>query len=581
MITIISVADLSPAKILEVTLKQGDIIKFDSPDVEVIRDGYSISLTRGENESAFYAKYDAYYATQYGAFEVSLNGASDEVDDIYEAVGKSKESDTEYTTIQTAKKLGGGGGGNSYTKTEIDSKLSLKADQTQLESVNNKVDTLKTRVDTIEASGGGGGAKVYSNFPPLPKLYDTSSNIIAVTDDANKWTAKNLLTTDSTIMFEGKSTIKFSHAVGQTSPYGSLVLATPINLTGFDYIEMNVYIVGGINFGPNSNLRFHSADGSFKADLYRYINSENGQKEGWKRIRINKSDFSINDGTPDWSAINKIFIAFTISQSAVASVNVANILNLNVETGILNIDFDDSLESVYKNALPIMNKYNLKGSIYAITSRVGTPGYLTWGQLQELRTAGWTIGSHTDQHQDLATLTREQIIKEFDDSQRKLRQHGFYSGSYFIAAPQGKWSDLAREEALTRFLYARVFRQVPNLDSIPCDDSLLSGYRSVLKADTVDKVKGEVDAVIANKQGFNMTFHDIGATVTGNWDWPPENFEALCQYIAEKRDAGVLKVLTAEEKVLQFSGQECNFKGTHSLLSSDGTSPVVLKLNRN
>jgi len=440
--------------------------------------------------------------------------------------------------------------------------------------------TAKQRIDAMQTKVEKN--KVYSSFPPLPLLYDTANKLVLTANDATKWVTKLQVTTDSTIKYEGQNTIKFDHQVGQGSPYGNYDLTTPIDFTNVDYVELILYVTGGNNVGANSNLRLYSgANGSFKADLYRYINSSTGQKEGWKRIRVNKGEFTVNDGTPTWDNITKVFIAITISSSAVASVNLAKISTRNVQCGILNMDFDDSLISVYKNAFPIMEKYSLKGTIYVITSRVGTPGYMTWGQLQEFRQAGWTIGSHTDLHQNISTLTREQIIKEFDDSQRKLRNHGFYSGSYFFAAPLGGWSDIAREEALKRFLYARVYRQIPVYDSIPADDPLLSGYRSIENVDTLDKVKGEVDSIISKKMGYNMTFHDIEATTPGQYNWTAANFEALCQYIAEKRDAGQLMVLTAEEKILQFAGVESDFNGKHSVLTSDQEGTVILKLNRN
>ncbi|PGD75959.1 hypothetical protein COM46_13490 [Bacillus pseudomycoides] len=440
--------------------------------------------------------------------------------------------------------------------------------------------TAKQRVDAIQVMAEKN--KVYASFPPLPNLYDTANKLVLLANDATKWVTKLQVTTDSTIKYEGQNTVKFDHAVGQGSPYGNYDLAAPVDFTNVDYIELILYVTGGNNVGANSNLRLYSGTaGSFKADMYRYVNSSTGQKEGWKRIRINKSEFTINDGAPTWNNITKVFLSFTISSSAIASVNLAKISTRNVQAGILNIDFDDSLISTYKNAFPIMEKYNLKGNIYVITSRVGTPGYMTWGELQECRQAGWTIGSHTDLHQNIANLTREQIIKEFDDSQRKLRNHGFYSGSYFFAAPLGGWSDVAREEALKRFIYARVYRQIPALDSVPVDDPLLSGYRSVEKTDTLDKVKGEIDNIITKKLAYNMTFHDIEATIPGTYNWPLTDFESLCQYIAEKRDSGQLMVLTAEEKILQFAGVESNFHGKHSVLTSDQEGTVILKLNRN
>ncbi len=69
------------------------------------------------------------------------------------------------------------------------------------------------------------------------------------------------------------------------------------------------------------------------------------------------------------------------------------------------ITFDDGLESTYTIAFPIMQQYGIKGTVYVVPSLVGTSGYMTLDQLTELHNAGWTIASHTWDHQDLTTLT--------------------------------------------------------------------------------------------------------------------------------------------------------------------------------
>lgn len=61
------------------------------------------------------------------------------------------------------------------------------------------------------------------------------------------------------------------------------------------------------------------------------------------------------------------------------------------------ITFDDGYEDNYKNAYPILKKYNAKGTIFVIGSYVGKEGnYLKWDQIKEMSESGVIdIASHS------------------------------------------------------------------------------------------------------------------------------------------------------------------------------------------
>jgi peptidoglycan/xylan/chitin deacetylase (PgdA/CDA1 family) len=66
--------------------------------------------------------------------------------------------------------------------------------------------------------------------------------------------------------------------------------------------------------------------------------------------------------------------------------------------------FDDGTEDTYTIVFPIMRSMGLRGTAAIISSLVGTPGYMTWDQIRELRDAGWAIINHTHTHQLAATM---------------------------------------------------------------------------------------------------------------------------------------------------------------------------------
>ncbi|GAA0503850.1 polysaccharide deacetylase family protein [Deinococcus depolymerans] len=76
------------------------------------------------------------------------------------------------------------------------------------------------------------------------------------------------------------------------------------------------------------------------------------------------------------------------------------------------IQFDDGFESVYRLAFPVLRAQGVPGTAYVIWSRVGRPGSLSAAQVQELREAGWEIGTHTHAHAALADLSPAGLRRE-------------------------------------------------------------------------------------------------------------------------------------------------------------------------
>jgi len=65
------------------------------------------------------------------------------------------------------------------------------------------------------------------------------------------------------------------------------------------------------------------------------------------------------------------------------------------------ISFDDGNLCVYENAVPIMEKYGFKATLFIITDSVGGKNHLSWQQVEELHAKGYEIGSHTSSHANL------------------------------------------------------------------------------------------------------------------------------------------------------------------------------------
>jgi len=84
------------------------------------------------------------------------------------------------------------------------------------------------------------------------------------------------------------------------------------------------------------------------------------------------------------------------------------------------LTFDDGYEDAYSTALPIMQRYGMRGTFYIVNNFVGQPGYMTWEQLAAMRDAGMELGAHTVSHLNLTTLDQATAAFEIGQSKAEL-----------------------------------------------------------------------------------------------------------------------------------------------------------------
>jgi peptidoglycan/xylan/chitin deacetylase (PgdA/CDA1 family) len=109
---------------------------------------------------------------------------------------------------------------------------------------------------------------------------------------------------------------------------------------------------------------------------------------------------------------------------------------------LLAVTFDDAYRSVFELARPILAELGLPGSVFAVSGQIGRDGPMswqgidqwigtpdeaeltpmTWEQLDELRSQGWEVGSHTRSHPHLTTVSDEEIEAELGESKWMLEQ---------------------------------------------------------------------------------------------------------------------------------------------------------------
>ncbi len=119
------------------------------------------------------------------------------------------------------------------------------------------------------------------------------------------------------------------------------------------------------------------------------------------------------------------------------------------------ITLDDGYRSVYNIAYPILKEYGFTATLFIYTSFVGASKMaITWNQLKEMQSQGFTIGSHTIYHSDLTKPKEGETepefmarIKEELYGSKKIIDKKLEQDTYIIAYPFGYYDPISIQTA--------------------------------------------------------------------------------------------------------------------------------------
>lgn len=116
------------------------------------------------------------------------------------------------------------------------------------------------------------------------------------------------------------------------------------------------------------------------------------------------------------------------------------------------ITFDDGYEDNYKNAYPILKKYNIKATVFVVSSYINQPGYLTEKEMHDMADI-ISFQSHTVSHKPLSTLSAKQIETEMSVSKDRIFQITNKPVNV-IAYPNGDFNASVLKTAAKYYSYA-------------------------------------------------------------------------------------------------------------------------------
>jgi len=88
------------------------------------------------------------------------------------------------------------------------------------------------------------------------------------------------------------------------------------------------------------------------------------------------------------------------------------------------ITFDDGWEDQYRDAFPLLMKYNDTATFFVFTNGIGNKDFMRWDQLANMQAAGMDIESHSVSHPFLSAITdKAELWKEIEGSREIIASH--------------------------------------------------------------------------------------------------------------------------------------------------------------
>lgn len=86
------------------------------------------------------------------------------------------------------------------------------------------------------------------------------------------------------------------------------------------------------------------------------------------------------------------------------------------------LSFDDGYKNNHDIVLPLLKKYDAKGSFFVINNKLGHPDHMSEADIKEMIANGMELGSHTYSHNPLAKIDPKYLVWEFDTSRYWLKK---------------------------------------------------------------------------------------------------------------------------------------------------------------
>lgn len=206
-------------------------------------------------------------------------------------------------------------------------------------------------------------------------------------------------------------------------------------------------------------------------------------------------------------------------------------MNVTDRIGVC-VQFDDGYSSAYTQAYAYMKTKNVRGTLFMITDKIDSAGYVTTTQTQEMYADEWDVASHGKTGIPLTGMTQAQQEAELGGAITALDTLGFTRSSRHHAYSGGTFDgNTPAAMAAVGMLTGRTV--VTDTDSIyPITNAYEIGKRIVLgNLTTLASAKAAVDTAYSQGATIIIYGHKLAATAEDGNTWAIADFQALIDYI--------------------------------------------------
>lgn len=362
------------------------------------------------------------------------------------------------------------------------------------------------------------------------------------------WTAGGTgggaLAVDSSIFTVGTGSLKIT-CPASGNYYGTKTVS--YDLSGTQEVSFDVYVA---NITDTTGITVYlSNDSGFTNYLSIGITN---LVLGWQRIVVNKAWWTVTGTGTFASSIIRVRVRQDCAASGIGIVYFDNLRTGGYTRPKVVLIMDDGFSTQYTLAYAYMKPLGLRATIGVISSAVGTGGYMSLTQLQELFAAGWDMVNHTVNHTNLTTFgTAQQMIDEVDPCSTYLITNGLArnGGEKLFLYPNGGYNQAAID-VLTglNFKAARTIRSQTNLMTASPPAAYLNLVtRDLNNTKTLASAKLDIDHAIATGGTIIFESHKFVPSPSVATEFLDTDLTALIDYIYVRVAGGQMDMVTFPE----------------------------------
>ncbi len=206
---------------------------------------------------------------------------------------------------------------------------------------------------------------------------------------------------------------------------------------------------------------------------------------------------------------------------------------------IISVTFDDGWESIYSNALPLLQKYGIPTTQYILGGQFENNLYLSEKQVKSMQENGHEIASHTMTHENLTIINETDRRWELGNSQKILTEK--FGPIRDFASPLGAEDDDSIN-SIKQFYRSNRNTEADAAEAVGEEDINLENNFDIysinafsVRTDTsIDEIKKLIEYAEKNNAWLVLTYHQVDYS-GALYSVTPEVLEAQLKVVSESK----------------------------------------------